>query len=273
MAKGKKKAVETDSYLDYLGIGGDQSVSGGTVTAEGEGESEGSQVADLLKSIESLTARMDTMQTMAARPAPMAAAGPAAPVAPKLREIALDGLPDQMEHPDEWAKGLNSRINEVVTENIRALSVYNAETALQAGAQEGRSSQLWDDFQTQYMDKLEEGLPNGISASSYVEVAARDVAGKAKRRGLDLNAYMYQTSDTFMEDVFKAANKVLAPLRVSEGGEEEADTDGSVGEGEVHRTGGIIGPGGVKDGKKGPTEETSTLISDLQEVQIKTGFF
>ncbi len=271
MAKGKKKEAATDTYLDYLGIGGDEGA--------GEEETKGAEelkVSDLLKNIETLTQRIDTMATERARPAPVAAAGPTAPTPPKLREIALDGLPDQIEHPDEWAKGLNTRINEVVTENIRALSVYNAETASQAGAQEGRSGQLWEDFQTQYMERLEKDLPEGVSATSYVEVAAREVAGKAKRRGLDLNAYMYQTSEAFMEDVFKAADKVLAPLRAVDEEEEEADATvmgPTVKEVEAHRTGGIIGAGGVKDGKKPSTEDTSTLISDLQEVQVKTGFF
>ncbi len=265
----KADPVKDESYLDYLGIGGDE-VKG----EEKKGEEE-PKVADLLKTIETLSQRMDTMQEQPAiySPVPMTVTAPVVPVAPKLREVTLDGLPDQVEHPEEWTRGLNSRIGEAVTENIRALSTYNAEVMGQEQATAGRSDQLWKDFQSQYMDKLEEGLPEGVTASSYVEVVARDVAGRAKNRGVNLDAYMYQTSAAFMRDVYDAADKVLAPLRAKKGEEGEAHPTAEEAAA-AHRTEGIIGAGGLNPGKSGPEEEDkSTLISDLQEVQVKTGFF
>ncbi len=272
MAKGKKANEESGTYLDYLGIGGDD------VPVKGEGEKEGAgaedQVAGLLKTIESLTSRVDAMQSRRAYGSMPAMAQTTAPTQPKLRDVTLEGLPSQADDPEGYASGLNARIGEAVNENMRALSVFNAETQALATQTAGRSDQLWSDFQDQYLTKLEKDLPDGVDALAYVEVAARGVAKKAARRGLNLDAYMYQTSEVFMEDVYAAAEKVLAPFR--EGTGKEGDGEGAGGDDdEVNRTGGIIGPGGTPGAKPKPDEDEDkgSLISDITEIQKKGGFY
>ena len=282
MAKRKKAAeVESDSYLDYLGIGGDGTIAGGDGKGEGEGEGGDDKIAGLLKTVDALTSQVETMQKDRRYPAAPVVAT-VAPTEPKFKEVSLDGLPDQTEHPEEWAKGLNSRMTETMRDNMRALSVYTAETEAVATRESGRSNQLWTDFQDTYLSRLEEGLPENMEATPYVEVVARNIAAKAVRRGQNLDFYMYQGA--FAEDVFAETEKVLAPFRTLEGdGEAErgegAGSDNTFnpgdGDGEAHRTGGIIGPtvtqGGtaavVDDGKKG------SLIDDISEVQRASGFF
>lgn len=277
MAKGKKTAKAKtepvdDSYLDYLGIGGDQEVKGDGEGEEGKGGGEDDKVASLLKTVDDLTSRIDNLQRDRRYPATPIQASPT-PTEPKLKEVTLDGLPDQAEHPEEYARGLNTRISETMRDNMRALSTHHAEVGALATQNAGRSEQLWDDFKTDYLPKLEEGLPEDMDATPYVEVAARSLAQKAVKRGLNLDVYMYQGG--FMEDVYDAAEKVLAPFRVGKGEGEGEDTDAhpTAAEAEAHRTGGIIGPGGAKTVKAPEGEEKGGLISDLTEVQVKSGFF
>lgn len=285
MAKRKKAAeAEGESYLDYLGIGGDGTIAGGDGKGEGEGEGGGTdEIAGLLKTVDALTSQVETMQKDRRYPAAPVVAT-VAPTEPKFKEVSLDGLPDQADNPEEWAKGLNSRMTETMRDNMRALSVYTAETEAAATRESGRSNQLWTDFQDTYLSRLEDGLPENMEATPYVEVVARNIATKAVRRGQNLDFYMYQGA--FAEDVFAETEKVLAPFRTLEGegegeggkgagaGADNAFNPGS-GDTEVHRTGGIIGPAGtqgsdaavVDDGKKG------SLIDDISEVQRASGFF
>ncbi len=274
MAKGKKTEQVDESYLDYLGIGGEPPGESG----EGEGEGgDRDKVAALLKTVGDLTERIDGLQRERRYPAAPATVAMAAPVEPKLKEVTLDGLPDQVDHPEEYAKGLNTRISETMRDNMRLLSTHQAEVGALATHSAGRSDQLWEDFKEDYLPQLEAGLPEDMDATPYVEVAARGLAEKAVRRGQNLDVYMYQGG--FMEDVYDATDKVLAPFRASvdEGGEGEGEGGGGTGptaaEAEAHRTGGILGSSGAKAPKAPNVEDTGGLISDLTEVQLKSGFY
>ncbi len=270
MTKAKKEKDE--SYLDFLGVGEEK---------PGEGEGEGGekptqddQIAGLMKTIEGLSTTVDTLQQQVTRGAQAPAQAPVILSEPKLKDISFDGLPDQTENPEGFATALNARMSDTLRDNMRAMSEFNAAKTAAASAGETRTEQLWDDFQDQYMTKLELDLPKGMEALPYVEVAAKAVAKRAGRRGLDLDRYMYQGS--FMQDVFTEADKVLKPFRGSGEGKGE-------GEGEKHptpeeveeanRTGGIFGTGGAGETGGGEKPDKSTLISDLQEIQKKSGFF
>ncbi len=262
MTKAKKEKDE--GYLDFLGMGDEEE-------EKGRGEpSQATQIAGLMKTIEGLSSTVDSLQHQVdysrAAPAPT----PTVPTEPQLREISFEGLPDQMENPEGYATALNTRMAEAVQYNMRALSDHSAAAQAARAQGEGRTEQLWEDFQAQYMDKLETNLPDGVDALPYIEVAAKAVAKKAQRRGLDLDAYMYQGA--FMKDVYAEADKVLKPFRGEEGeggGEEHPTAE----EAEAIRTGGIFGSGGVGSEKGGEESEDKGLISDLQEVQLKSGFY
>ncbi len=268
MAKGKaaKKTEQDEGYLDFLGIGGEKP------EGEGAGEkgetSQADQISGLMKTIEGLATTVDTLQqqvTMGATPLQATIA----PAEPTLKAVNFEGLPDQQEDPAGFAKVLNTRMSETLQENMRVMGEFNTAKATAASAVETRTEQLWDDFQTQYMTKLETGLPDKLEALPYVEVAAKAVAKRAQRRGLDLDTYMYRGS--FMADVFAETEKVLAPFRKEEG---EGGTEGhpTAAEAEAHRTAGIFGTTGP-EGKKPEENEDKGLISDLQEVQLKSGFY
>ncbi len=276
MAKGKKAAkaavVEKDeSYMDFLGmagerIGEEEEDKGGTPEP-----SQADQIAGLMKTIEGLATTVDTLQHQVSMGAQPAAQIVAAPTAPTLKEVSFKGLPDQTEDPEGFANQLNTRMTDTLRDNMRAMTEFETARTATANAGTQRTEQLWSDFQDQYMNKLDTDLPDGMTALPYVEVAAKNLATQAERRGVDLSAYMYR--GTFMADVYKEAEKVLAPFRKGEGGGEGGESGPTPEEIEATRTGGIFGSSGVEGAGGGEKLDKSTLITDLQEVQLKTGFF
>ncbi len=269
MTKAKKEKDE--SYLDFLGVSEEKPGE----EKKGEGEpTTTDQIAGLMKTIEGLSSTVDTLQQQVTLGAQAPAQAPVIPSEPKLKDISFDGLPDQETDPAGFATALNTRMSDTLRDNMRAMTEHNAAKTAAASAGETRTEQLWDDFQNQYMTKLEVDLPKGMEALPYVEVAAKAVAKRAGRRGLDLDRYMYQGS--FMQDVFAEADKVLKPFRASGEGEGEGEGEKRPTAEEAEeatRTGGIFGTGGAGEPGGGEKPDKSTLISDLQEIQTKSGFF
>ncbi len=265
MAKGKKKdaaAEKDEGYLDFLGISEEK--------PKGEETSQADQISGLMKTIEGLATTVDTLQQQVTLGNQTPLQPTVAPTEPKLKAINFDGLPDQQDDPAGFATVLNTRMSEVLQENMRAMSEFNAASATATAAGETRTEQLWDDFQAQYMTKLETGLPEGLETLPYVEVAAKAVAKRAQRRGLDLDAYMFRGS--FMADVAVEAEKVLAPFRTKEG-EPSKPAGPTAEEAEANRTGGIFGSTGPGGEPPSGEDADKGLISDLQEVQLKSGFY
>ncbi len=269
MAKGKKKAAaaeKDESYLDFLGI---------EAEAEGEGKekdpSQADQIAGLMKTIEGLSSTVEGLEQRANMAPAAAPVAPVQLVEPKMSEINLDGLPDQSEDPTAYANALTSRMTSTVNANMKAMGEYTAARNAEATEGTGKTEQLWDDFQSQYMEKLEVDLPKGVEALPYVEVAAKAVAKRAQRRGVDMDTYMFRGA--FMQDVFAEADKVLKPLRGESEGEEEGEQHPTAAEAEATRTGGIFGSAGAGEGKGEEIEDKGSLISDLQEIQKKSGFY
>lgn len=281
MAKAKKVAAEPaeENILDVLGIGGDPKTNEEPMKKAATEPSTDDRIATLLGTIEGLAGRVDQMQGDFMRLASGANPTPATPVAPKMAEITLDGLPDQAEDPEGYAKGLNSRMNETLQANMAALSAHQAseQATIAAGAERG--NRLWEDFQSGYFEKLETDLPDTITdVTPYVEAAAKTVAAKAVRGVADpaqkarmLDSLMYGTPARFMEDVFNETERVLSPLRTP--AEEGAGEGPTPAEAVAHRTGGIEGgaPGAKAAG--GSQEEKSTLVGDIEAIQRATGFY
>ena len=284
MAKEKKVAAEpaeTD-ILDVLGIGGDPGSSGKPAEkAAGKEPDESDRIATLLTTIEGLTGRVDQMQGDFMRLATGGAPVITTPEAPKMTEITLEGLPDQADDPEGFAKGLNSRVNETLKANMAALTAHQASEQAAVGAATARGDRLWEDFQESYFEKLEADLPDTITdVTPYVETAAKAVAARAVRGIADpvqkarmLDSLMYGTPTRFMEDVFKETERVLAPLRpaAGEGEGEKGPTPEEMAA--AHRTGGIEGGAAGPKGKGAPGEEQTTLVQDIEKIQLATGFY
>ncbi|KKL44396.1 hypothetical protein LCGC14_2366080, partial [marine sediment metagenome] len=113
-----------------------------------------------------------------------------------------------------------------------------------------------------------------------VETAAKAVAVRAVRGIADpaqkarmLDSLMYGTPTRFMEDVFNETERVLAPLRpaAGEGEGEKGPTPEEMAA--AHRTGGIEGGAAGPKGKGAPGEEQTTLVQDIEKIQLATGFY
>lgn len=283
MAKVKKavaEPAETD-ILDILGIGGDPASARKTdAKPAGKEPSDADRIATLLGTIEGLAGRVDQMQGDFMRLAAGSAPVISAPEAPKLQEVTFDGLPDQGEDPEGFAKGVNKRMTDALQANMAALSSHAAATAAASAAQSNRGDQLWSDFQESYFEKLEADLPDTITdVTPYVETAAKAVATRAVKGVADpaqkarmLDSLMYGTPTRFMEDVFKEAERVLSPLRKPTEGE-EGTTGPTPEEMAAHRTGGIDAGAAAPKGKGGPGEEQTTLVQDIEKIQLATGFY
>ncbi len=286
MAKKKSASAsegEGEGILDILGIADPDTET--TKKAADPGTAEGDRIKALLGTIEGLTNRVDQMQGDFMRLASGGAAQITVPDAPKMAEVSFDGLPDQADDPEGFAKGLNSRMNDTLAANMKALSDHQAANVSAQSASSARSDQLWSDFQSGYFDKLEADLPDTVSdVTPYVETAAKAVAAKAVRGISDpaqkarvLDNLMYGQPTRFMEDVFTEADRVLSPLRVKPEGEGEGDEKkGPTPEemADANRTGGIAGTRQVSVGKKSEEEiKAGTMVGDIQDIQRATGFF
>ncbi len=278
----KKSESEGEGILDILGIA-DPDKSKPAVKKEPEPNQDDDRIKALLGTIEGLASKVDQMQGDFMRLATGGAAAIVTPTTPKMAEVNFEGLPDQTEDPEGFAKGLNSRMNDTLAANMKALSDHQAASASAQGAANARSDQLWSDFQSSYFDKLEADLPDTVSdVTPYVETAAKTVAAKAVRGISDpaqktrvLDNLMYGQPTRFMEDVFAEADRVLSPLRTKgegEGEEKKGPTPEEVAE--ANRTGGIAGTRQASPGKKSEEEiKAGTMVGDIQEIQRATGFF
>ncbi len=285
MAKKKVEVDENAGILDILGIASEKVVE---TKAPVAGEDTDTRIKALVGTIEGLSGRMEQMQGDFMRLATGGAGQIAAPAEPQMAEVTLDGLPDQAEDPEGFAKGLTSRMNDTLRANMKALAAHQSASAGASAATAARSDQLWSDFQSGYFEKLEADLPDTVSdVTPYVETAAKTVAAKAVRGISDpaqkarvLDNLMYGQPARFMEDVYKEADRVLGPLRTAPEGEggEEGPTPAQVAAAnqqgaEANRTA-VVGARSPSPGAKSEDEiKAGTMVGDIQEIQRATGFF
>ncbi len=285
MARKKVEVDENEGILDVLGLTGEKKTAKAPDPTPGEDTD--ARIKALVGTIEGLNGRMEQMQGDFMRLATGGAAQITAPAAPQMAEVSFDGLPDQAEDPEGFAKGLNTRVNDTLRANMKALADHQSASAGASAASAARSDQLWSDFQSSYFDKLEADLPDTVSdVTPYVETAAKSVAAKAVRGISDpaqkarvLDNLMYGQPTRFMEDVYKEADRVLGPLRTPSEGEggEEGPTPEQVAAankgGAANRTA-VVGARSPSPGAKSEDEiKAGTMVGDIQEIQRATGFF
>jgi hypothetical protein len=288
MAKGKKKdekpteitpeeALGEDNIFEHFGMeaGGPTEEAGkektpkkDEVTVEGLGK----EVSGLVGQLEEQKAQLERLQTMNMQLLSGAGGALSTPEAPQMPKVDLSGLPDIAEDPEGYTKGLNERLGAAIEKGISTMAEHQGKVASAERAQSDRTTGLWDQFTEQYPD-LE-------GQEDFVEVAAGRVARRAQRRGLNVDTYMFRTTDQFLSDVEAETRKIMGPLAEKEGDEKEGkgDKDTHVTPEEIaaSRTGGIFGgtAGQTEMGSgKGADSPKGGLLDDLTTIQRKSGFY
>lgn len=206
------------------------------------------------------TLQRSTMQLMAAPPVAQAVTSP-------VNTPAKDTLPDPTEDPQGYAKAVEARAEA----NARALVENERNRDRSAQTQKERTDQLFADFGKKY--------PDIAKHKGRLEYVAGEVVKKAIARGVDGQKYIFQASDMFFDDVAKAYSEEFgeAPKKDTT---PDGDSDPVSGDenDETNRTGGIFGgleSGHAPSGKsKAPkVEPVSGMVKELQDIQMKTGFY
>ena len=197
------------------------------------------QVEELSKQLEAM--RQQNMMLMS-QPEPKEA--PVQMPVPKP-----EALPDLLEDPEAYAKALERQITTQVEGRMAATQI-KAATEQQANA---KYTDLWDDFKSTHKDYSED--------FKRVQYAANQVASDLKKKGLDVEKYMFTYRDKFMEDVTREMDSIFGKP-----GEKAAAL-----EAEATRTGGMFG--GVDSSEKPAAPlAPDNAFSDIREWQEKTGF-
>jgi hypothetical protein len=191
-------------------------------------------------------------------------------------------LPDPALDPDGYDRALAQR------QNIRAENQRRQNDIQNRRQQEtsDKVADLWENFQDKYPDISDD--------QERIDFIASSLAKQAQRRGLDLERYMFVTADKFMDDV---ANKYYEVFGEPEGDNENNLEDASRQrrssprddtrrrssrrdrqENEpVGRTSGVFGGnesgGRPGRGREDDDERGPDMIDDIQQLQLKTGFF
>ena len=187
---------------------------------------------------------------------------PVAPIpAPTIPVLQTPSdLPDPVTEPELYASAIERRVEEKIT----ARNAEASEAKKREDDANSRVSALWDQFAAdgKYDDYAE--FPDRVS------FAAEKVATRAGRKGLDLNRYMYVTTDQFFIDVASEMDKIfpkVAPVAKTSDEDDKDDDD-------AERTGGIFG--GLETGSKlsdDKKDEKGDMITDLIALQRKSEFF
>ena len=239
----------------------------------------GREIADLKRQNEELQRQLST---------------PAIPRAPTVTKqtveakdvrFSMDGLPDPVTEPDKYNQEVERRFNAA----LEARSLAASQRAEAESASQQQSNALWSQFSELYPDWAED--------QEKVRFAAEAVINAAKAKGLDTEAYITTFSSQFCKDVASKLEQTFGPLESDEDdGDEDVDDGFDEGFGEDDdgfedevprnrsrkvdpndddgRTAGIFG--GMESGgrpARGKTEPKGDMITDLIDVQRKSGFF
>lgn len=184
--------------------------------------------------------------------APMVKQQPQLPDAPAA--LSMEGLPDPTTQPEEYAKELNTRI----ANHTKAHFDYNQRVAATNAAtektQKEQFDELWSDFNIEY-DEL-------ADHPKQVQFAANEVIERARKRGIDIERYVFQNRAKFFADVAKEYDTIFGD------GEPSTPTGG-----DALRTS-VMGGGSADAGsRRGAPAAPSSLTKELQAEQRKMNLF
>ena len=180
-------------------------------------------------------------------------------------EVNLSDLPDPISSPEEYTRTLSERI----TKHSKALMDYERKQTEAKTSESNRLDGLWDGFKDEYSEK-------GYADADKVGYATQLVVNRAKKRGVDVNKYAFQTTPKFYEDITKEYDKVFgSPVKDDEPAAAATASDDDVGMpyATPNRTGAMFG--GMESGHKpAPAEQQKgDMFSDLREIQHKARIY
>lgn len=208
---------------------------------------------DPATTIAQLQARIDQLQGIVST----STGRTAAPIA-KQDPVPMAPVHDYSKAPDPAVdpKGYAAFVLEESRKDVeyeKQLFLYQQR---QAKTQGDRVSGLWQDFTENYEIYAKD--------QTKVEVAATRVAERARAKGIDVDTYMYGTSDQFMKDVVKEIDKLwpdYATKAASAGDEDDDDDD------EDNRAS-FVSPQGAASGKPAPKGEQQGKYGALGQAII-----
>lgn len=219
--------------------------------------------------VDALVARMDrleqdnqtlTQSNIALMSSPRQPYAPVAPVVAEKKVTLTDGLPDPVSEPEAYGRELEARIADKIDSVV---SKVNAAQEAQKSSS-SRIEALWSEFADHPLYK--EYAQN----ADWVEFAATKVAKRAQQKGLNIDTYMFTTSDQFFKDVASEIDKTF-PKKEEEG--KPLPKAPKVEEEEL-RTSGVFG--GVESGSKPAAdkdEDPGDMLKDLEDLQRKSVYF
>jgi len=279
MAKKTPKQTPTLGFFEamaqqgpFAGFGGEQTKQEPAKTGVGP------TIAELQAQLREQNARLEAFQRERTLQS-VALAAPTPQVRtqedPKIGQVDLSGLPDPVADFEGYQKALSERISGAIQTGVKT-GIERHSSALTA---EQEAKQKVDALFTDF-SKLN---PEYGKNADRVAFAAEKAVREAQARGLDGQKYIFGARDQFFKDVQAHYDSVFgkptAPQEEDEGDEgddtgalsdrtlEQAATDGRA----VAVFGGS--PGGKGKGAAQQQEQKGDLLSDLKELQQKSGFF
>lgn len=240
------------------------------------------QIADLTQSKETTEQQLQRLertnvQLLTGQPAQKPAE--AAPQAPELAKLDLTGLPDPVEHPNEYSQQLGDRVNAVISTNTSLLANQKQTVDTSAQQREGRIADLWTEFSERHQDLA--------AHEDIVKAAAANAIAKAQRSGLDSDTYIFRLGEQFIEDTAAETRRIISSVTPKPDAEQAAAGEGedskpvfpspvpATGEEDANRTAGVMAATPPKTpAKKGAKDEgEGNMIKEMTDMQLKTGFF
>lgn len=267
-ASGKAKVVQEEaigSVFESLGVPDPDAGR----KAKGTGEGENPDMKAMMAQITALGKQVESLQGAQMAMLSVPSVPQVAPQPKEAPKVDLTGLPDQITDPQGYEKALNERISAVISAKLEHLSAAQQAQASRQKQHDDRIAALWDDFGERYSDLA--------MHPDIIEVAATKVITKARKRGLDVDRYMFGPGSSFLDDVAREMKtrygKLLAPegKGADEDAEDEGDDDGEQADA---RTDGMFG--GAAPGAKpaeGKKQAPGDLLDDLKGLQRISGMF
>lgn len=241
---------EQDMHSNLNALYGDTSHMNPEPEAGDNPQPQGPTVESLMEKFEALQRQVEHAQLANLA---LTQAAPQAPQAPPA--LSFEGLPDPLHDAEGYARALTQRI----FQHSEATRQYEAQVAQQRQGNSDRYALLFEDFSIQYPELAED--------EELLRIATQTAVDKVKRRGIDVDRYMFGNTPRFFSDVVKEHERLFGKRDTADAGQEGNDG--------AHRTGGIFG-GQESGGRPAPgrgQEKPGDMIKELQDVQRKLGLF
>lgn len=186
---------------------------------------------------------------------------------PKAPVVDLKGLPDPLTETEAYNTALAERVSAAIAQGN---AQFHAQQR-QAASYENNADALFEDFSEKY--------PLYSDNEDRIAFVAQKVAQRAQSRNIDVQKYMFVTSDKFFRDVVKEYDGIFGkPVEESDEDEGENEdtrvinTKNIPAEDDDGRDTSI--PGGQAPGQRVNTQlKQGDMIKDLADLQRASGFF